>query len=1783
MNKRKIIALTIVATLATSVIPTNIAFAMDTNSEVSKDKVEEGTKSEYNVSVNQFNMTSLENYNDYEKAFKVTGIKSYSNNGGVYASSTLNKAFDGNLSTHWETGRPNSSAFTNEVIVTFENVETINRIVYGARKDAGNKGFANKFSIYSSLTDDENDFKLVGKGQATKGSGLYEFKFNKTEFKRLKFVFDESYDSWSSANEFMFFKEDIVEDNINNIFVDGTHVKLSDKYNNIELLENFEKEVNNHPLASKYINIIQEAKDLYNNPNKYEDALILTASQRGDVSKEAREHQITRASYSLDTFGKYVTPGETIKLYVDADEKGVMPQLLLGQLANDKNDWRRFYTLKPGLNTIKAPEFSNMSPAVIYIYNPALPSDQAYAPKVRLVGGTKFPVYYHGKTDPAEYERELEEYTKKISINDNDFANGLREDILYNVTELISENNTITTSAAGALQGIKEIKSSGKTVADTMNDWEKMWHEFQKFSGFVENDPDPRNDLYNVKFTSRVFTKGPYGWSDWGYTGYNGENAPRRDTGVFKHIVKPFALNDDWLFFHEWGHNINNSWTEHSEVTNNLYSAQMRKVFGTGGDAIDWTTLYSRFSGNTFNHGYFTNLGVLSQPLYYYGSDLYGKASRIARTNPNGVLNGLSNNQQRFVIAYSLASGYDLTDFFNDWNYVKTTDVMKAKVSHLSKPSVKLEYMNSSGVGYEGKGFTENTVASIDSIVTNSINNTNKLSFSIDEASKSAAMGYEIFRDGKLVGYTTSTSFEDKNIDPSENYKYELVVYDKKLKPSKKVSRMTITPNLKVDDGIVININDSFDFKDYISVLDNKGSDLKEKVKLVSSNLDTTKRGKYTLEIEVENSGVVVKDSMNVTVVSESTYLSDMDWKSSQAGYGSIKKDKSHGNSSILLTDNITKREYKKGIGMHAISEVVVDIEGKGFETFESYIGADGNSTAPQTSVNFQVFVDGEIKYDSGRMTVDTAKKHISLNVAGAKEVKLLMSDSGNGISNDSGVWADTKFTRNSTKPVITAENTTYLKLRDKLDLMDGVSAKDIEDGDITSNIVINNGGFDNNKTGEYDVIYTVTDSEENTTTLNRKVIVWSESQYISNINWESANTSYGQVRKDLASGGAKIKLSIDGEEKVFDKGIGTHANSEIVYNLEGTNYEYFESYVGVDRNIAQQGNSSVIFKIFADDKEVYNSGLMKWNDEAKFVRIPVKGASKVKLIVNDAGNGISSDHANFGDAKFLITNSKPTLVIPKAISTKLGVPIDLKSETYTANDSEDGDITSKVIVSGDVNFNKTGKYNLTYSVTDSNGNTTTAIREVFVTDMEDYKYLSDINWKSATASWGQVNKDLSVSGNALRLTGEDGSLVKYNKGIGTHSTSNIIYDLKDGNYTNFSTYIGVDRQMYNTVGSVIFQIWLDGQKAYDSGVMRSTDKQKFVELNITGVKEMKLVVTDGGNGNGSDHADFGDSKLYYANDNGVEVNREKLDSIVDNINKLNKESYKAEAWDNIQATLKEVKDSLLDGYNQKEVDALYNKLKSGYEALVNTTDYTELEKLVEAANKINKETYTEESVKVLEGSILKANTILSNKKSLQEEVNKVASELKNAIDNLQDKINLKEVVNISDSYLKKAIKSTLNISTDDITIEDMYKLTRLTDNSGRITSLEGLQYAKNLESLNLDYNEITNISPLKNLSKLKNISIVESYIAVGMAKEINGKVVIKEDVVDINGEKLVPKEITLGGKSGEVELDVASNMENGNISIDISNFKNDVASIILSYEGANGNFKPTTLYMFKK
>jgi len=95
-----------------------------------------------------------------------------------------------------------------------------------------------------------------------------------------------------------------------------------------------------------------------------------------------------------------------------------------------------------------------------------------------------------------------------------------------------------------------------------------------------------------------------------------------------------------------------------------------------------------------------------------------------------------------------------------------------------------------------------------------------------------------------------------------------------------------------------------------------------------------------------------------------------------------------------------------------------------------------------------------------------------------------------------------------------------------------------------------------------------------------------------------------------------------------YRQGFGTHAPSRLIFPLQGR-YRRFTTDVGVDTQAGEQ--ASVIFQVFADSQRLlYNSGVIKKEDFPKHVDVSVEGVKNLDLIITDAGDGKTDDHANW-------------------------------------------------------------------------------------------------------------------------------------------------------------------------------------------------------------------------------------------------------------------------------------------------------------------------------------------------------------------------------------------------------------------------------------------------------------------------------------------------------------------------------------------------------------------------
>lgn len=145
------------------------------------------------------------------------------------------------------------------------------------------------------------------------------------------------------------------------------------------------------------------------------------------------------------------------------------------------------------------------------------------------------------------------------------------------------------------------------------------------------------------------------------------------------------------------------------------------------------------------------------------------------------------------------------------------------------------------------------------------------------------------------------------------------------------------------------------------------------------------------------------------------TYVSDMAWTSSTCGSPgySAQKDKNVVGNAIIIGGTT----YAKGIGTHAFddnntgADVVVNIGGQGFATFEADVGVDDGNNSSNGSVVFKVIVDGVEKAATPILRGSDAPYHLTADVTGGRTLTLRVMNGGDGYAYDWASWGNAKLT----------------------------------------------------------------------------------------------------------------------------------------------------------------------------------------------------------------------------------------------------------------------------------------------------------------------------------------------------------------------------------------------------------------------------------------------------------------------------------------------------------------------------------------------------------------------------------------------------------------------------------------------------------------------------------------------------------------------------------------------------------------------------------------------------
>ncbi len=268
-----------------------------------------------------------------------------------------------------------------------------------------------------------------------------------------------------------------------------------------------------------------------------------------------------------------------------------------------------------------------------------------------------------------------------------------------------------------------------------------------------------------------------------------------------------------------------------------------------------------------------------------------------------------------------------------------------------------------------------------------------------------------------------------------------------------------------------------------------------------------------------------------------------------------------------------------------------------------------------------------------------------------------------------------------------------------------------------------------------------------------------------------------------------------------FETGIGFHClpdrDAYVEFDIESLGMSYFAASVGVlkEANYFMEWGS-ISFHVYGDGVLLASTPVIEWGDEPVFLTCPIEGVKKLRLVQNNAG-GHSCDAGIWGDAR--LTKEKP--VAPNA---------DLPETIFDRN------------------------------------HTTESHPEEAI--MGDYTYISDLNWVDTVTYSGNADGRDSNTCNEM-IFSADGTY--FPKGVGLHATSGdytafVEVNIDGLGYTKYASFFGVCETLSAhdiTMASVKFAVFGDGEKLWESGVMRFGQPMERMECDVSGVKTLRIAV----------------------------------------------------------------------------------------------------------------------------------------------------------------------------------------------------------------------------------------------------------------------------------------------------------------------------------------------------
>ncbi len=289
-----------------------------------------------------------------------------------------------------------------------------------------------------------------------------------------------------------------------------------------------------------------------------------------------------------------------------------------------------------------------------------------------------------------------------------------------------------------------------------------------------------------------------------------------------------------------------------------------------------------------------------------------------------------------------------------------------------------------------------------------------------------------------------------------------------------------------------------------------------------------------------------------------------------------------------------------------------------------------------------------------------------------------------------------------------------------------GATATDDIDGDITADIIVT-GNVDTNTPGQYTLMYSVSDSSNNTVSVTRVVIVVDSDAPTITLN--GANPLVITIGNSFTDPGATATDAIDGDLTNDIEVTGTvDVNTLGEYTITYTVTDSSNNTTTATRTVQVVNDGSPVITLNGANPLTINAGeaytepgAMATDDVDGDLTASIEvtgtvdtntpGEYTITYTVTDSSNNATTETRTVN----VVDTVDPVITLNGANPLTINAGGTYTEPGATATDNVDGDLTNDIEVTGTVDTNTPGEYTITYTVTDSSNNTATETRTVQV------------------------------------------------------------------------------------------------------------------------------------------------------------------------------------------------------------------------------------------------------------------------------------------------------------------------------------------------------------------------------------------------------------------------------------------------------------------------------------